>query len=107
MKYVGSYAFEGCRGLTEIELSDGVTSIGYGAFYGCSGLTSITIPNSVTSIGYEAFAWCSNLKSITIPDSVRNIKSMPLNDKLKVHASKDSYAYNYAVEKKYKVISQK
>ena len=33
-----------------------VTSIGYSAFNGCSGLTSIDIPNSVTSIGGYAFS---------------------------------------------------
>ena len=32
------------------------------AFSGCSGLTSITIPNSVTSIGGSAFSGCSGLK---------------------------------------------
>ncbi len=65
-----SYAFSGCRGLTNVTIGNGVTSIGDSAFSGCRGLTSITIPNNVTSIGGSAFSGCSGLTSITIPDSV-------------------------------------
>ena len=59
--------------VTNLEIPDGVTSIGSGAFSGCSGLTEITIPNSVTSIGSSAFRGCSSLTSVTIPDSVTSI----------------------------------
>ena len=70
---IGSDAFSSCRGLTSITIPDSVTSIGSDAFSSCSSLTSITIPNSVTSIGYGAFRYCSSLTSITIPDSVTSI----------------------------------
>ena len=50
-----------------------VITIGAGAFDGCSGLTSVDIPNSVTIIGDNAFADCSGLTSITIPNSVISI----------------------------------
>ena len=64
----------GNRGtVKEIEIYDGVTSIGYEAFDGYYVLTSITIPNSVTSIGSGAFDQCYSLTSITIPDSVKRI----------------------------------
>ena len=43
-----------------------VTSIGSFAFDGCSGLTSITIPDSVVSIESGAFGGCSRLTSITV-----------------------------------------
>ena len=36
----------------------GVTSIGSFAFEGCTGLTSVVIPNSITSIGVSAFDGC-------------------------------------------------
>ena len=67
------YAFDGCTGLTSIEIPDSVTSIGRYAFYNCTGLTSITIPEGVTSIGDDAFYNCKSLTSIEIPDSVTSI----------------------------------
>jgi len=57
-------AFYNCNNLTNITLSDGVTSIGNNAFYGCKSLASITIPDSVTSIGSYAFEYCTSLKSV-------------------------------------------
>ena len=48
---------------TNIEIPDGVASIGNYAFYGCSSLTSVTIPTSLTSIGSSCFQ-NSGLKDI-------------------------------------------
>ena len=45
----------GCKNTA---IPNSVTSIGSYAFEGCSGLTSVTIPNSVTSIGSCAFDGC-------------------------------------------------
>ena len=50
--------------VTELNIPEGVTSIGSYAFYGCTGLTSVTIPDSVTSIGWGAFYNCMGLTSI-------------------------------------------
>jgi hypothetical protein len=63
---IGEGAFEGCTGLTSIEIPNSVTSIGDWAFGRCSGLTSIEIPNSVTSIENDAFWGCTSLASVTI-----------------------------------------
>ena len=52
----------------EVNIPDGLTSIGAYTFYGCSGLTSITIPESVTSIGWSAFNGC-NLESVKVVTS--------------------------------------
>ena len=49
--------------------------IGNDAFNGCSGLTSIEIPDSVTRIGEAAFAGCSNLKKLKIPGNVKSIEN--------------------------------
>ena len=70
-----NYAFSGCRGLTNVTIGNGVTSIGDSAFSGCSGLTSITIPNSVTSIGGSAFSGCSELTNMVVADNNKTYHS--------------------------------
>ena len=72
VKTIGEDAFSSCGHLSNIIISDEVTSIGYSAFQFC-GISSITIPNAVTYIGPSAFSHCWNLSSITIPDSVTHI----------------------------------
>ena len=72
---INEYAFEGCKVLTSVTISEGVTSIGRAAFRGCKGLTSMTIPLSVTSIGESAFSGCTSLTSVTIPSAVTCIES--------------------------------
>ncbi|WP_206425702.1 fibronectin type III domain-containing protein [Ruminococcus sp. Marseille-P6503] len=70
---IGVYAFNGCKSLTEITISDGVANIGSGAFDNCTSLTKITISDSVTDIGGYAFSNCTSLTEITISDSVTSI----------------------------------
>ena len=70
---IGDNAFNGCTGLTSVEIPNSVTSIGDNAFYRCTGLKSLTIGNLVESIGYAAFAGCEGLTSLTIPNSVTSI----------------------------------
>ena len=90
---IGDYAFNGCIGLTSIEIPNSVTSIGAYAFDGCdniktltyntnavtnqfagkSSIETINIGNSVTIIGNNAFEGCSGLSSIIIPNSVTSI----------------------------------
>ena len=42
---IGSYAFEGCSGLTSVTIPENVYWVGYGVFEGCSRLTSIMVEN--------------------------------------------------------------
>ena len=63
---IGYRAFDGCSGLTNVNIPSSVTSIGVWSFCGCGGLTSIEIPSSVKSIGGDAFGGCSGLTSIKI-----------------------------------------
>ena len=58
------HLFVGNNEVTDVVISNSVTSIGNYAFYNCSSLTSVTIPNSVTSIGRLAFSGCSGLTEI-------------------------------------------
>ena len=71
---IGMGAFEGCSGLTSIDIPNGVTSIGKMAFRDCSGLTSIKIPSGITKIETGTFSGCKGLTSIDIPSSVTSIE---------------------------------
>ena len=72
--YIGSYTFYGCSSLTSITLSDKMTGISNNAFEDCRSLKSITIPEGVKSIGECAFSGCSSLTGITIPNSVTELE---------------------------------
>ena len=53
---VGDFGFARTR-LQNVNIPEGVTSIGKGAFYHCDNLTEVNIPSSVSSIGEKAFAY--------------------------------------------------
>lgn len=76
---IGNYAFQGCSGLTSIDIPSGITSIGDNAFENCRGFTSVDIPSSVTSIGDNAFKNCRSLTSVDIPSGVTSIGNGTFN----------------------------
>ena len=100
VKNIRKMAFKGCSGLTNITIPDSVTDIESYAFYGCSNLTSITLPNQLKSIGSSAFRGCSSLRRITIPDSVVSFGEGAFSEcnNIVIKCTKDSYAYQWALE---------
>ena len=74
--------------IKNVNISDGVTSIGNYAFSNCTSLTSVTIGNNITSIGDEAFYDCGKLVEV--------INRSELN----IMAGSDDYGYigYYAIE---------
>jgi hypothetical protein len=59
--------------LASVTIGNNVNTIGSYAFEGCYGLSSVTIPNSVTTIRSYAFGHCGNLTAVTIGSGVTNI----------------------------------
>jgi hypothetical protein len=72
---IGAYAFEGCKSIANIEISNSVTSIGLGAFLGTS-IREITIPSTVEQIGNGAFGECYYLKNIFVDENNEYYKSI-------------------------------
>ena len=70
---IAAFAFNDCK-MTEVDIPNGVTTIGIGAFSGCSGLTAVKIPNGVKQIEVSVFSKCSSLTEITIPSSMATIE---------------------------------
>lgn len=70
---IGDFAFSSCNSLICVTTSNSVTRLGDFAFYNCPNLTSITIGNGVSNIGNCAFKDCTGLINVTIPDSVTSI----------------------------------
>ena len=67
--------FEYCSSLNEIEIPEGVTTIGENAFLGDVHLFKITLPSTLTTIGTSnTFLWCYGLVMI------RNLSSIDLSE---------------------------
>ena len=98
LTYIDSRAFQGCKSLEKVIITDGLEEadnfcfadcvslksislpqtlkqLGKWMFKGCTELEAISLPTSIINIGDNAFEGCSKLKSIMIPDNVRHILS--------------------------------
>ena len=62
--YAGSL-FRGCSSLTDVHLSEGLTSLASSFFSDCTSLQTITIPANITQLGGSLFKGCTALTSIT------------------------------------------
>ena len=59
--------------MAELNLNDGLTTIGKSAFVECTSLTKLEIPASVTTIGNMAFRGCTGLTTMILSDTVENM----------------------------------
>ena len=97
-------AFSGCEKLASIELPSSLEKIETSAFSGTS-LVSVVIPDSVNDLGYYVFEDCPNLEAVLIPDSVTTIgEDAFLNSpNAVVYCYNLSYAHLYALSYGYPV----
>lgn len=72
---IGAYAFDSCEKVSHVSLPEGITVIGESAFAFCDGLVSVELPDTLTRIGAKAFCGCKSLTGVTIPDGVKRIDS--------------------------------
>jgi hypothetical protein len=62
--------YEYLDSIVEIEVGEGVTTVGRCAFYGLKFVRTATVASTVTSIGDYGFYMCRLLKSIELPEGV-------------------------------------
>lgn len=63
---LGEGAFNGCKELREIDLSNRLTQIAEYTFNDCTSLAEIVLPDALTEIGEYAFSGCTALKSVNL-----------------------------------------
>lgn len=76
---IGEYSFSCYLGLDKITLPKTVVSIERYAFDSCEDLKTIILPNSITTIDVGAFNYCSSLESINLPSELVTIKQLAFN----------------------------
>ncbi len=64
---IDDHTFEGCTGITSVNLPDGIKFIHNNAFTHCENMTSIHLPSNLKMIQFGAFSYCTSLTSIAIP----------------------------------------
>ena len=72
---IGEYAFSECTSLVSVHIPTSLKMISNFAFHGCSSLASITVPDEVTTIGNSAFYGCSSLTSVHLSKVITIIGS--------------------------------
>ena len=70
MNFIEESAFEGCTGLTKVNIGKKVFEIGKRAFYGCEKLESVELPVYTSKIQQDAFGNCPLLQTIVLPEQL-------------------------------------
>ena len=65
---IGSYAFSGMDGLTELLIPEGVTSIMANAIYDCVNLKTVTLPSTITNLHINFISGLESITSLTFPN---------------------------------------
>ena len=74
--FVTSEVFGGHKGddtLKEVELREGITTVGVSAFEDSTFLSTVTFPHSLKRIERNAFLGCSALQKVVVPDSLDDV----------------------------------
>ena len=75
VKEIGWHAFDHCKTLRRVVISNGMNIVGDDAFYYCENLEDIDISDSVEYVGKFAFCGCHKLIKIKLPQHLKHIWS--------------------------------
>ena len=77
--YIGRMAFYGCSSMTDLHLSENLTSLSFSnssdayTFNGCSNLKELMIPGGIVNLNMSQFSTLSALEKITISEGITQI----------------------------------
>jgi hypothetical protein len=77
---IGGIAFRDNTTLTEINLPEGLKTVGLGAFYRCTSLSKVSLPDSLTAIRDNSFIGCTSLSKISLPSRLTTIGDLAFAD---------------------------
>ena len=88
------------KNITEVNIEEGVETIGAYGLFGITGITELTLPDGMYEIGTCAFGQCTGLEKLVVPESVKVIDSEAFEDdvSLVLYVYEDSYAHKFAVK---------
>ncbi len=78
---IKSYTFQSCTNLVDVELGEGIETIGDHAFAFCSSLESIVLPEGLKTLetdpvyGGYIFRDCTSLKQVSLPSTLQDLGS--------------------------------
>ena len=75
VKAVGRNAFNGCKHIHTLSMSEYVTTIMSGAFSGCTSLEAVVMGENVSVVEMNAFMGCSNLSALWLGHNLTEIRS--------------------------------
>lgn len=77
---IGKGAFQNCKHLVDVSMSDYITTMQGDSFRDCISLKKIHLSNGISKIITTSFDGCIGLKEINIPDGVTEIKRATFKD---------------------------
>lgn len=77
---IGKGAFQNCKHLVDVSMSDYITTMQGDSFRDCISLKKIHLSNGISKIITTSFNGCIGLKEINIPDGVTEIKRATFKD---------------------------
>ena len=73
LESIGEYAFHWCVSLEQIELPDSVKNVGGHGFSYCRSLRKVHLSQAMTQISNTLFQGCSSLTEIELPENIKTI----------------------------------
>jgi len=92
----GSYTFEHCTSLSNLELIN-TKAIGVGSFQYCTSLTEVTLPSSITALVSTCFFECRNLKSFIYQSTMDDWGKVSKGEDWHSYTINPGSGYNYEI----------